>query len=138
MDQARNDSFVIRRNTRQKTLVKECVKQHFDHPTADSIYLSAREKDEKISKGTVYRNLKELSERGEILHIKVPGADRYDSRTDLHYHIMCVFCSCVVDVPVEYEGRLDEEASRATGFECFRHRTLFEGICPGCRSKGLK
>ncbi len=129
---------ILRRNTKQKALVLETVREHNDHPTADEIYLGVRKKDDRISKGTVYRNLKELSRVGLVNHIKVPGADRYDLRTDLHYHIMCTRCGCVVDVPIEYEEAIDTCAGNATGFLVARHRTVFEGICPQCLKSDLK
>ena len=66
------------RNTRQRKIVLEAVQEHHDHPSADQIYLEIRAKDPRISRGTVYRNLNILSEEGQITHVKVPGADRYD------------------------------------------------------------
>ena len=75
------------RETKQRRIVLETVRSHTDHPTANTICEEVHAIDRKISQGTVYRNLNCLSEDGEILHIKVPGADRYDLRTDLHYHI---------------------------------------------------
>ena len=74
------------RNTRQRKIVLEAVQEHHDHPSADQIYLEIRAKDPRISRGTVYRNLNILSEEGQITHVKVPGADRYDCRKDFHYH----------------------------------------------------
>ncbi len=129
---------IIRRNTRQRAIVLESVREHTDHPTADEIYNTVHEKDKRISKATVYRNLKELSRTGLINHIKVPGADRYDLRVDLHYHVICIYCSSLVDVPIDYERELDTLAADATGYLVTRHRTVFEGICPECRKSGLK
>ena len=138
MKEERDEDSIIRRNTKQKTLVLETVREHTDHPTAEDIYLDVRARDPHVSKGTVYRNLKELSRTGEVNHIKVPGADRYDLRTDFHYHIMCVHCLRVTDVPVGYESALDCEAGKATGYSVYRHRTVFEGVCPECLERGLK
>ena len=87
------------RETKQRRIVLETVRCHTDHPTANTIYEEVHAIDGKISQGTVYRNLSCLSEDGEILHIKVPGADRYDLRTDLHYHIICLKCGKVIDIP---------------------------------------
>ena len=80
------------RNSKQRQLILDAVKGRCDHPTADQIYLEVREKDEKISRGTVYRNLGLLSENGQIANVKVPAADRYDLRTDYHYHLVCTCC----------------------------------------------
>lgn len=123
------------RNTRQRQLVLTAVRARTDHPTADDIYLDVRALDGKISRGTVYRNLSLLAEKGEILHVKVPAADRYDRRTDIHYHMLCTRCGAVSDAPLVYRTALDEELGEKTGYRITRHRTLFEGVCPGCARK---
>ncbi len=124
---------IQRRETKQKQIVLETVREHRDHPTADAIYFDVREKDDRISRGTVYRNLKNLCDEKEIIQIKVPGADRYDLRTDYHYHFICLNCSAVTDIPCEYEADIDKEAQEKTGNLIYRHRTVFEGLCPRCR-----
>ena len=58
---------VQRRNTRQRKLVLDAVRQSYNHPTADEIYNVVRAQDDKISRGTVYRNLNLLADAGEIL-----------------------------------------------------------------------
>lgn len=126
---------VKRRNTKQRELVLGVVRAHTDHPTADRIFEEAHRLDEKISRGTVYRNLSILSHSGEILHIRVPGADRYDLNTSLHYHFFCVKCRGVWDLPFEYTPAHDKMLSDLTGYEVFRHRLLFEGLCPNCKNK---
>ena len=88
-----------RRNSKQRQLVLEAVKARRDHPTADQIYLDVRARDDKISRGTVYRNLGLLSDEGQISQVRVPAADRYDLRQDRHYHLFCTGCGRVFDAP---------------------------------------
>ena len=123
-----------KRNTKQRQLVLEAVRSRCDHPSADDIYLSVRERDDKISRGTVYRNLNILADDGEISHVRVPSADRYDLRTDRHYHMFCTGCGAVCDAPVTYNESYDEQAE-ASGFKVTRHRMIFEGLCPECLKK---
>ena len=123
------------RSSRHRQMILDAVMSRSDHPTADQIYMDVRARDEKVSRGTVYRNLGILSEDGEILHIKVPGADRYDLRTDLHYHIICLKCGKVIDIPFNYLSNPDEKVANATGYTVFRHRAVFEGICPECKTE---
>lgn len=120
------------RDTRQRREVLDEVMGRCDHPAADDIYLSLHGTDPKISKGTVYRNLNLLSDNEEITHVRVPGADRYDSRLENHYHMICMVCGKVVDAPIDYASEFDIKAASKTGFIINRHRTVFEGICPEC------
>ena len=71
-------------NTRQRQLVLDVVLARSDHPTADQVYADARAIDEKISRGTVYRNLHTLAARGDILQVKLPDVDRYEELADRH------------------------------------------------------
>ena len=123
------------RNTRQRQLVLDAVRARRDHPSADQIYLDVRAVDGRSSRGTVYRNLSILEESGEILHVKVPTADRYDNRLDLHYHLLCMGCGAVKDVEIPYHQELDRELAEKTGYFIARHRTVFEGFCPECRRR---
>ena len=120
------------RDTKQRRLVYEAVTKRRDHPGADTIYLDLHAKDNKISKATVYRNLKLLSENGDIQHIEAPGADRYDVTVSRHYHIVCSHCGKMIDAPIPYYAENDSLIENQTGFKISGHRTLFEGICPEC------
>lgn len=113
----------------------KAVQAHLDHPSADQIYLEVRGEDQKISRGTVYRNLNLLVENNEVRHVKIPGVDRFDWRTEPHYHLLCTGCGNVCDVPIPYHTELDGLLSEQTGYEITFHRTTFEGLCPACQKK---
>lgn len=127
-----------RRETRQRQIILDAVRKNCNHPSADQIYLEVRAVDEKISRGTVFRNLNCLSDDGEINHVKVPGADRYDCRLERHYHLICTACGAVMDAPLEYKAELDQKIADTTGFSITRHRTVFEGICSRCKDAAAK
>ena len=124
---------VQRRNTRQRKLVLDAVRQSYSHPTADEIYNAVREQDDKISRGTVYRNLNLLADAGEILSIKTPGGSRFDRTTEPHAHVICTSCSRAVDVALPFDTELDTEVSELIGWDVTSHYTIFEGLCPDCR-----
>lgn len=123
------------RNSKQRQMILETVMKRNDHPTADQIYIDVRAKNDKISRGTVYRNLGILSENEEITNVKVPAADRYDSRRDRHYHIYCTCCGKTSDAPLSYHTDYDKKIEQETGFRIKRHRLIFEGLCPDCINK---
>lgn len=123
------------RNTKQRRLIYDTVMEMSNHPDADEIYFKVHKADAKISKATVYRNLKLLAKEGKILRIEVPGADRFDKTAKQHYHIMCTECGRVADTGLEYNSSEDVLVQRETGFKILYHNTIFEGICPECLKK---
>ncbi len=123
-----------RRDTKQRRLVLQVVQERCDHPTADTIYEAVRARDSRVSRGTVYRNLHLLSEEGDVYHVRAPGADRFDLRTDPHDHIICIRCKKVVDAPETRLPSLDAEVAAATGYRILCHQTIYEGLCPACQS----
>ena len=123
-----------RRNTRQRKLVLDAVRAHCDHPTAEDIYNDVHAIDEKISRGTVYRNLNLLEETGAISAVKVPGAVRFDWRTDGHCHVTCRECGAIMDAPLPYDASIDTLVASETGFTVSSHSTMFEGVCPDCQN----
>ena len=126
---------VQRRNTRQRKLVLDAVRQSYNHPTADEIYNVVRAQDDKISRGTVYRNLNLLADAGEILSIKTPGGSRFDRTIEPHAHIICTSCSRVIDVPLPFDAQIDAKASEQIGWHVTSHYTIFEGLCPDFAAK---
>ncbi len=132
------DSTKNQRDTKQRRLIYDTVQKRHDHPSADDIYADVHQIDPKISKATVYRNLKLLAENGEITHVKMPEADRFDFTLDRHSHIHCTVCGAVIDAPIPYGAENDAIVAEKTGYRIVRHQTVFEGICPDCLKKQSK
>ncbi|MFP3090775.1 transcriptional repressor [Treponema sp. TIM-1] len=123
-----------RRNTRQRKLVLEAI--HWgDHPSARDIF-DAIAKTERISLGTVYRNLIILEEAGEIVQVKSdPLLVRYDRRLGPHHHLHCKVCGRVYDMPLPYDAVFDREAAEKSGCRIEGHSITFKGICRACIEK---
>lgn len=122
--------------SRQRELILSTVQSFPIHPTADTVYESVRQREPKISLGTVYRNLNQLSDVGILLKLPMPyGGDRFDGRLDDHLHIICSLCSAVSDIELSALSQLDTEVEHQTGY-CVTGRTMvFSGICGECRKK---
>ena len=130
-----NNEEKQQRETKQRRLILEIVKKHLDHPDANDIYMDVCRVDKRISKATVYRNLRLLAKNGEISDVILPGADRFDSTVKKHYHVICSVCGKVMDAPIEYDEENDSIVEAKTGFKINVHHALFEGICPECQIK---
>lgn len=71
--------MINRRSTIQKDLVRNAVSEMKKHVAANEVYDFIRERYPTIGKGTVYRNLDILVEKGELKKIEVPdGPNRFD------------------------------------------------------------
>ncbi len=125
---------MIKRNTIQRSLVLQAVQELKCHVTAEEVYAAIVTEHPNISRATVYRNLNQLAEMGEIHKLEVPGgADRFDHQCHGHYHARCLKCARVFDVDMAYIKDLDKAVRDSHGFEFSGHDIMFKGICPECR-----
>ena len=123
-----------RRNTIQKELVLNAVKQLHRHVTADEVYDHVKQEHASIGRGTVYRNLGILADENKIRRIEISdGSDRYDFRLDRHYHVECVRCGSVFDVDMDDMGDISNNIHDRQGMIFLDYDILFKGICPECQ-----
>ena len=123
-----------KRNTTQRSLILEAVKELQCHVTADEVYDTISKKYPNISRGTVYRNLNLLSDIGEIRKVEMPsGADRFDHIIHEHYHARCIKCSRIFDMEMEFIDDLEKKIKDTHGFEITGHDLIFKGICRDCK-----
>ncbi len=124
-----------RRNTQQRKIIYEILKNTNIHPTADWIYSEVRKIIPNISLGTVYRNLKVLKEEGAIIEITDGKQSRFDARTDNHFHFKCDTCGSIYDIESFEIPNLNTESMESKGFEVKTVDITFNGICPKCSQK---
>ncbi len=123
-----------KRVTRQRTIILEELRKNPIHPTADELYNLVRRRLPRVSLGTVYRNLDLLAEDGDILKLDSAGSSkRFDGTTTPHYHVRCLKCGRVADVPVSVPSP-DISAVHLPGFRITAARIEFDGLCDACAS----
>lgn len=103
-----------RKHSQQRDAILAYLKASRDHPTADMIYTAIRREYPNISLGTVYRNLVQLEEMGEIQKITMRDQpDRYDGNVTSHYHFICRECGRIYDLPqMGISAELDRKAQK--------------------------
>ncbi len=124
--------------SRQRESIKEYLTSTHSHPTADAVYMHVKEEFPNISLGTVYRNLNLLADMGEAQKITTPnGGDRFDARTDPHYHVICNSCGNVFDLELasEHIEEINQIANRHFDGKIDSHSIIFNGCCPHCLKK---
>ena len=95
-----------------------------------------KEEFPNISLGTVYRNLNLLADIGEAIKITTPdGGDRFDARTNPHYHFYCKCCKRMIDMDFDHMDKINQLASESFDGQIESHTMLFYGICGDCLRK---
>ena len=120
------------RETKQRRVVYDTIKNTFSHPTADWVFEQVRHTMPKVSLGTVYRNLGVL--KGEGLVQEIYGNDRrahYDADISPHAHFICESCDQIIDVrnvkTIDWKTLKD-----LVGCEVDDQKVVFTGRCAGC------
>lgn len=124
------------RNTKQRQVVLDIVRNTDTHPTADWVYEQARQIIPNISLGTVYRLLGRLQEEGLVIQLEAGSRkSRFDGRPGGHQHVVCERCGRIVDVPDVIDSSATERIQQMTGYRVRTHRVEWFGICPQCQSQ---
>ena len=127
--------------TAQRRLILEALESSPDHPTAEEIYLRAREDDSSLHLSTVYRTLRWLEEEGLVSprwfedERRQERFDPVSSENSDHYHFRCRICNEIIEFPepmiemikTTYETRYGGQVESAT-------LTLY-GICANCQKE---
>jgi Fur family ferric uptake transcriptional regulator/Fur family peroxide stress response transcriptional regulator len=125
-----------RRNTQQRKIIYEILKNTDIHPSADWIYGEVKKIIPNISLGTVYRNLKVLKEEGLIIEITDGKQSRFDARTDNHFHFKCESCGYIYDIESFEISNLQTDEIENKGFKIKTMDITFNGTCPRCSGIG--
>jgi len=129
-----NSDFV--RHTRQRQAILEELKMTDTHPTAAQLHARVQNRLPKISLGTVYRNLELLVQNGMARKLQFGGSNaRYDGDLHDHYHIRCLECGRLDDIPAKATKLNPDRVKSMKGYKIVGHRLEFVGICKDCQSK---
>lgn len=122
--------------SRQREMILDQVKKFPVHPTADEVYNALRADNPNLSLGTVYRNLNLLSEMGMLMKIRIAdGKDRFDGRTDMHYHMVCSRCGKVFDVELDIVQKITQNVLENEGHIITDVTLNLDGICRFCAAE---
>lgn len=122
------------RMTGNRQVVLEVLRGSKTHPTAQDVFLAARELQPQIGFATVYRTLDWLVQHGmaqEIFRDK-DGAAHYDANVARHDHAICSSCGKILDVEAPLHALAYNIIERSTGFRIDWHATEFSGLCDAC------
>jgi len=123
--------------TPQRRLIAELVLNDRTHPSAEKIYLKAKEKMPEISIATVYQTLELLEKKGMLLRIDFPdGKGHYDPYTIPHLHFYCINCENIIDFEIEDKEIFEKFINKIDkNFEIKNYAIILYGICKNCKKK---
>ncbi len=120
--------------SKQREAIKEFLANSKAHPSASTVYNEVRKKIPNISLGTVYRNLADLQDSGEIVHLSVgDGTDRFDGDLSPHIHLVCRDCNGIFDLPLENDYGIT--LATESGFCPESSAYYVYGVCENCSRK---
>ena len=120
--------------SRQREAILNELRSRCDHPTAAQVYEGVRKTIPNISLGTVYRNLANLVESGEILSVTVgDGYEHFDGDKSFHLHLHCKCCGAIIDSRIE-ESKING-LTEFNGFVPESSVCVVYGLCKNCQKQ---
>lgn len=127
--------MAISKYSRQRELIYKTVMENKVHPTAEFVYNYLKKDNPQLSLGTVYRNLQQLSDNGEINRLSIPNQpDRFDGVLEEHCHAVCEKCGNIYDIYLDNLSEIDRLVAEKTGLDIIGHEIIFKTICPVCKN----
>lgn len=125
--------------THQRLAIYRELAASEEHPDADMIHRRVRKRIPTISRDTVYRNLKVLSEHGLVSVVGMSHERlRFDANMGTHHHFVCVRCGLIRDFCSERLGRIEyPKEAEVFGQPVSLHLEV-KGVCAKCGSRVKK
>ena len=119
------------RFTSQRQHVYEVLISQRDHPSAEEVFMRAKQTKPEISMATVYNTLDALVKCNVIRQVNVDrGAAMYCSNMNEHAHFCCDACGKVFDVTLKDAPRV-AEVDMPVDFEVRSIDISLHGRCSG-------
>lgn len=117
------------RVTQQRRTIVAVLAATADHPSADEVFVKAREIEDSVSTATVYRTLSALEEAGLIRKLSFEDAPaRYEMMPQSeHDHLIDVETGELVEIPSEEIVALMRRLAAERGYEIVSQHTILRG-----------
>ena len=107
------------------------------HFTAEDLVKRFKKTPAKVSRATIYRNLKEMLEVGIIRETAFGDKHHhfehiYDEKK--HHHAHCIRCHAFIEFPDLDEDKIYNQFLESQKFKILGHEMHFYGICKQCQT----
>jgi Fur family ferric uptake transcriptional regulator len=123
------------RNTTQRALIMEIIRNGKGHLDADEVYRQAKKKQPRLSLSTVYRALQKLKGLGLIEELHFDEAHHHYEIKSLteHHHLLCLGCGKVIEFKYPLARLVKKNAFEAKDFEITCSEVRMTGYCADCQ-----
>lgn len=128
-------------NTRQRTVILNCLKNNGGHMTAAQIADALHGSGEKAGLATIYRRLDKLVEAGLVrkyITDKVACYQYAQSSCKNHFHLQCTKCGTLFHIDCSFLEALAPHITEHHGFRVDNCRTVMYGICAQCSAEDCR
>jgi Fe2+ or Zn2+ uptake regulation protein len=117
------------RITSQRKIILDYLKSVKTHPSTEEVYSAVKKKLPRISLGTVYRNLKNLKEKGEIQEV-FNEVGHYDGDISPHAHFVCEKCRKIFDIFNKINIPKNIKVGKIKNYQVY-----YYGFCKKCQKR---
>lgn len=122
------------RNTKQKELILNVLKNMKTHPTIYELYSKITKIDNTIAQATIYRNIKKFVEEQIIYVIKTRNRiDRYDYYNK-RIHFECLGCNEIYDIYDDDVFNTLEKRYINYNIQILNYNVTLDGYCNKCQN----
>ena len=128
------------RITPQREMIIESLAHSGNHMSAEEIFTELQKRTRATNIATVYRTLEMLWEEGLACRNDLGGGRIVYAtlKHGPHIHLVCRYCSRVIDANPQVLQPLEEQLSAAYQFEAdLQHISIF-GVCLACQLENLE
>ena len=124
------------RLTPQRLLIYQTLLQSKQHPTAQDLFETLKDRLPNLSQATLYNTLQAQVNVGLIQEIGAAGdgAVHYDADLTPHVNLICTRCHRVddfFDVPL---NAVAQQVAGQSGYQIQGARVAYYGLCPECQT----
>ena len=126
---------VVKRNTWQRTAVREALQQRGEFVSAQQLHSALKETGSPIGLATVYRALNDLAGEGDADSLQSGDGEnlyRACSTPVHHHHLICRSCGRTVEIEADAIEHWAAQTAAAHGFTDPAHVVDVFGTCSAC------
>lgn len=120
----------------QRLAIMEYLLDHCcSHPTVTQIYNALSPSMPTLTRTTIYKTLKLLSEHKAILMLTIDESNtHFDADNSPHAHLLCKRCARIYDLPLPPGVKYVEE-QKMEGHKVTEMHLYYKGTCRECLDK---